>query len=519
MSYMMALFSYLKKHKILTILTVLTVLGFVYFSQKEPTQTYETTLVKKGNVLQEVSVTGRVESDSTAQLSFEKGGRISSSPIPVGTSVKRGDVLARIDSREIDALLAQSRANREFELANLSALKQGSRPEDIAVSEASVASAASAVSDARLALLDALSSASTVADDAIFSKTDYLLDNPRMANPKVLFPISDQKLTNKIEESRAGLSESLRRLTILETTTSDIESRLTAKKNFFSDIKTYLDLLASAINSVLPSSQYSQTTIDGWKTSVSIARTNINSASSAVLTGEQLYRTQSSALAVATEQLALKKAGPTTESILAQESKIASVRAGIQNLEAQESKSVLRAPFAGIVTSQSAKFGETVSPNVPLVTLQSLGKFKITINVPEVDLAKLSLADEARVTLDAYGSDVLFAATLSSIDPAETIIEGISTYKVTLYFNEDDVRIRSGMTANIDIGTDKRVDVLYIPSRAVITREGKKYVKIPNGPLNTLEKEITVGLRGSDGSLEVTTGLTLGESIVTFEKK
>jgi HlyD family secretion protein len=153
-----------------------------------------------------------------------------------------------------------------------------------------------------------------------------------------------------------------------------------------------------------------------------------------------------------------------------------------------------------------------------MVSLMSDNNFKITANVPEVDVAKLSVGEEADVTLDAYGADVPFNAVVDLIDPAETVIQGVSTYKVTLRFVKKDERIRSGMTANIDIKTAKKEDVLYLPARSVITKDGKKYVKIPNGLTETLETEVTVGLRGSDGSIEILSGLNEGDTIVTFEQ-
>ena len=52
----------------------------------------------------------------------------------------------------------------------------------------------------------------------------------------------------------------------------------------------------------------------------------------------------------------------------------------------------------------------------------------------------------ADVTLDAYGSGVIFQARVDIIDPAETVLDGVPPYKVTLDFVSADPRIRSGMT-------------------------------------------------------------------------
>jgi len=94
--------------------------------------------------------------------------------------------------------------------------------------------------------------------------------------------------------------------------------------------------------------------------------------------------------------------------------------------------------------------------------------FKIEVNIPEVDISKVEVGDLAEVTLDAYGNDAMFNAEVITIDLAETVIEGVSTYGATLEFKEPDERVKSGMTASVDIVTGAREDVVYIPQRSVI---------------------------------------------------
>jgi RND family efflux transporter MFP subunit len=513
---MIKFYTQLRAHKFaIAVSLIIIILATYYFLRPAPLPSYETATVKLGDVVQDVSVTGRVNSETEVNLAFEKGGRVSSEPRAVGTRVRAGDVLVRLDATELTALRTQAKANSDFEQANLAQLRAGTRAEDIAISSATVASAESARDDARTALLDKLATAGTVADDALFAKTDFLLENPRTFAPRALFTVSDQKLVGKVEQARASLTQELADLSGDGT---DIEVRLADHKLYFTHEKNYLDLLSSGVNAALPSFQNSQATIDGWKTSVSLARTNMSSAMSALLASEQAYRSAQSALTVANNQLALKKAGPTASALAAQEAKIGAMRATLANYDAQIAKLALRAPFAGVITKQDAKYGETVSPNVPVVSLMSDGAFKIEANVPEVDVAKISVGDEAKVTLDAYGSDAVFAATVTTIDPAETILEGVSTYKVTLHFTLPDERIRSGMTANIDIATDKKVGVLSIPLRAVVAKDGGKFVRVPQGG-GISEVPVTLGLRGSDGTVEVLSGLRADDKVITFSAK
>ncbi len=105
------------------------------------------------------------------------------------------------------------------------------------------------------------------------------------------------------------------------------------------------------------------------------------------------------------------------------------------------------------------------------------------------------------------------------IDPAETIIEGVATYKTTLQFSGNDERVKSGMTANIDILTAKAENVIAIPQRAVAQKEnGDKIVKILKDDGVVEERKVTTGLKGSDGNIEITEGIQEGEKIITSQK-
>jgi multidrug efflux pump subunit AcrA (membrane-fusion protein) len=88
---------------------------------------------------------------------------------------------------------------------------------------------------------------------------------------------------------------------------------------------------------------------------------------------------------------------------------------------------------------------------------------------------------------------------------------------VTLKFIAKDDRIRSGMTANLDILTQEKQDVLAIPSRTIISENNQKFVNIINAGDNALpiKTEIRTGIRGIDGYVEILSGLKDGDLVVT----
>ncbi len=185
-----------------------------------------------------------------------------------------------------------------------------------------------------------------------------------------------------------------------------------------------------------------------------------------------------------------------------------------QLTQIQINKNILRSPISGVLTKQDAKVGQIVSANTPIASVISQNKFEIEANIAEADIAKVKIGDSAQITLDAYGNDVVFEAKTVSIDPAETIIEGVATYKTKFQFIKEDDRVKSGMTANIAILTDKRENTIVIPQRAVITRDGNKFVLVDTGAAQPEERQIKTGLRGSDGNIEILEGINEGEKIV-----
>jgi RND family efflux transporter MFP subunit len=518
------LIPWVRTHKIIVgvVILILIIIGWKF--SKKPVSPYETVAVASADLVQEVSVTGKVQSQDSIDLAFEKGGRITSVLAEVGKAVTRGDTLVRLDSADVSASLAQAEANFAFEEANLAKLLRGSREEDIRVSEVSLNNAQASFGNAYDGLVQGIRGGYTSADDAIYNKTDTFFNNPR-TNPELNIPNTNFTLSLDIANARKFLEGDMKewdnQLSTL-TNGADLTPLVSDAKAHLNGLKGYLEKLALLVNSILPSSGMSQTTLDGWKANVSVARTAVNTALTTIIAGEEKWRAADSAVALATQQLALKKAGATAEDISAQKARIASARASIASYRAQLEKLVLTAPFSGIVTRQDAKQGAIASPGVTVVSIQSKGTFKIEANIPEVDIAKINVNDNARITLDAYGDSVPFMGVVALVDPSERVIDGVPTYKVTLTFDDKEEKVRSGMTANINIETDKRAGVLAIPARAVTEKNGTKIVRVlPVGATTTslpTDRVVETGLRSSDGRVEIVSGLSAGEIIVTFEK-
>ncbi|MHB1086602.1 MAG: efflux RND transporter periplasmic adaptor subunit, partial [Minisyncoccota bacterium] len=296
---------------------------------------------------------------------------------------------------------------------------------------------------------------------------------------------------------------------------SDLTTYVTRVQQRLSTATQVLTTVSKVLNSASPTN-VSQSTLDTYATNVATARANVSTVSSAITSAVTALRNAESGLNASKKTLALKQAGTVQADIDAQAAQVKSAEADVANARSQIAKTVITAPFTGVITSIDAKAGKIVSPNTPEISMNSSAAFQIESYVPEVNIAFVKVGDVATVTLDAYGEEVPFGAKVVSIDPAETIKDGVPTYRALLQFDGNDSRIRAGMTANLQITTEEKSGVVSVPQGVVTQKNGKKYVKILEDD-GVIEREVTTGSVSSLGNIEILTGLGEGDVVILGE--
>ncbi|MDD5433329.1 MAG: efflux RND transporter periplasmic adaptor subunit [Candidatus Pacebacteria bacterium] len=513
--------------------------GIVVGQMRKPLP-YEFITAAKQTVVQEVSVTGKVRPSQAVDLAFERGGKIKSVPVQVSDLVQEGQILAALDTSELQAQLAQAQANFESQQAQLAQLQIGTRPEEVSVAITSVDNATKALADVQSKALsdlahlyddikNTLNDAYVKADDAVNKQTQELFSNANTNNPQLTF-YSNYQQTIDSQSKRVTGGNAVADLKLMAGNSSnDYNSADNYLNKAIADLNLINDFLNTIDSALSNASGLSGSAITTYKGYVNTGRTNVNTALNSVnslkqsiasqkITNQQNITAAQNTLESAQKNLELKQAGATSEQIQAQEALVKAAQANVNNISAQITKATLKAPIAGIITKQEAKPGEIAQAGAIIVSLISQAEFEIETNIPEADIAKVKIGDTANVTVDAYGSDVKFQAKVTKIDPAETVLEGVATYKTTLQFTQKDERIKSGFTANIEILTAQKENVLAVPYRAIISKNGDKIIKIVQDKKIT-EAEVVLGLRGSDGNVEIISGINEGDKVITFEKQ
>ena len=287
---------------------------------------------------------------------------------------------------------------------------------------------------------------------------------------------------------------------------------LSKTQGYLSSLKGFLSDLSGIVNDLTPgNSGLSQDAINSDVATMNTALSSLNQAITTVSSADTELKNASSGYAQAQTTFAVQESGSSADAIAAEAAKVAQAQATLD-------EDTIVSPIDGIVTQEDPNVGEFAAAGASGFAVEGTG-FKIEAYVPEADIAKVAVGDLASSTLDAYGSYTDFPAKVLMIDPAETVLEGVPTYKVTLQFVTPDSRIRSGMTANLEILTHEAADALEIPYRAVtvtatsttvrlVSADGQTYTTVP----------VVTGLKGSDGTIQVISGLKEGDKVVTYVK-
>ena len=130
----------------------------------------------------------------------------------------------------------------------------------------------------------------------------------------------------------------------------------------------------------------------------------------------------------------------------------------------------IRSPVDGVVVSRNVDVGQTVAASFQTPTLfliaQDLTKMQVDTNVSESDIGSVSQRQPASFTVDAYPGKA-FSGTVAQVRNAPITVQNVVTYDVVIAVDNANLELKPGMTANVNITTAQRDDVLKIPLRAV----------------------------------------------------
>lgn len=499
---------------IIAVCAALTLVGGAYYFSQARAPHYVLAKVARADLSQESLASGNVESPTLAKLHFTSAGKLVALSVYTGEEVKAGTVMAKQDTSVLDSQLAQASALANAQQAQLQNLLDGTRPEQIAVTQAQVDADQVAVSRTTAAETDALRSAFTAADSALQNAVDPFLSNPRSSTPQPSFTVVDSSLASAFTSNRVSTGKLVALygadIAIVPADPSGLEAEA---QQALAAVSALLVQANHALAQGSPNAQVTQAQLTTWTTTVGTARASVDAASAALSAAITARQAAAANLERDQRSLSLQQAGSTQTALDAQRATLASAQAQADAIRAQIRNLEIVAPFDGVVTDTNGTVGENVTPDVAIVSLMPHEDLDIKANVSEDSIVGVAPGDPVRIELDAFPAGTAFSGTVSSVDPAQTIQGGAVYYETRIAFAQKYDGVKPGMTANVWIQTASSTQALVVPASAITHTAAGDTVQVMRGGSPQIQA-VKTGIQSQDGMIEILSGLSEGEQVV-----
>ncbi len=488
----------------------------------------ETAVAFIGDLAESATASGQVSAAREAALSLAAPGKVEEVAVSVGDTVNAGDLLVRLDTAALDRAVSSAEYDLAIAKAQLADLIADPSAEELAAAEAAVRSAqaqlddhlqgpsaeAIAASEARVKAAQAgiwsasgsFSASQEVSEADIAAAQRDLndaLDNQRAAHDAwVDLADCDENAdgthtcTPKVENDKMdAASEEVRRANAqVAIRQAQLDELLNPDAN---------QVAASQAGVGSASAQYD----------AAVARHE------ALLAGSSAADIAAAEADLANAQASLDKllSGPDQSDITIYETRVAQAETALQEaLNALEDAAV-SAPFVGVITAVHVAPGEQASDlAVEMIATDGL---EVILSVDEIDVGRLAAGQPATITMETWPT-VELSSEITAIAPRSNAgSNGAVSYDVHLGLPPTDLPILVGMTANADLLTANRENVLLVPNAAIQPDRANGTYSVTvvrtdaEGSRETLPVIVTIGSR--DGQYtQIVSGLVEGDEVL-----
>ena len=243
--------------------------------------------------------------------------------------------------------------------------------------------------------------------------------------------------------------------------------------------------------------------------------------------------------------LATAKASLSTGLAQAQSARaqIAQSQAELSSAELDLSRTRIISPTDGVVINKLVEPGATVTAGFQTPNLFEIAadtsRMQVEASVDEADIGQVQVGQPVRFTVDSYPDDT-FVARVQQIRKSATEVQNAVSYLVILDVDNQDGKLLTGMTANVNIVTGRKANVLRIPVAAIRFRPreedlpkpddtGKTAAKKPRNskrgkvwiatadPYKPKEVDVMIGIEGEE-YVEIVKGLKPGDKVLIRSK-
>jgi RND family efflux transporter MFP subunit len=450
------------------IITVFTILVFVvgilmarsrvttFVPQTTPiVQPIESMVVKPGTLMVTLSATGALTPADNQVLSFGSSGPVTDVKVAVGDQVHKGDILAQLDTTNIDAQIRNAQISLTQAQNALTELTAPPRPIDLKIAEENVTAAQAGLSGAA-------QTGSTATDVQIAQLQEEISKNS----------LWQAQLNRDISAASA---------------------RPNAPNAEANNIQTAASLAQSESN-------------------VTAAQLNVNAT---VDNGPNSSQLSSANAQLVSAQASLNSltAGPTEQELRQAQIAVQTAQLSLDQAQKGLDDAVLKAPFDGVVAEVNIVQG-ALPPSTGAITLINTNGYTITLSVDEKDITKLQVGQPVSLSVQALGRAQV-TGTVTRIDPAPTLSGQLVNYNVQVTLNSGEQQLRPGMTAVAAVTLQELDNILVLPNRFLTTNTTTNVttVKVMTGTNVYQDVPVKLGTQTTSES-QILSGLTAGQTVV-----
>ena len=458
-----------------------------------------------GDLSASATASGQLLPQREAVLTASATARVTQVAVRLGDVVQPGDLLVQLDPTDLQFDLANAEQSLALKQARLDDLLAAATDAEIASAEAALASAQAQLdnllagpSDTEIALSEAAiasAQAQLNASAADLSSTQASIDPSQITLAEANLVAAQQQLDRAVEVNEENPTE------------ANHQSRLQAEQAVAS-AQAQLDALLAG-----PSVSAAQSSVAAACARVDGSQIDLDST----LSGASAAEIANAEAAVAQQEANLANLldGPTAAEIRAAEAEVTQAELNLADAQEALADAAIVAPFAGVVTAVYVTAGEIASgPVLELVDSRSL---EVVLSVDEVDIGSFALGQSAIVTLEAWPEREFDSEIVAIAPSASDASSALVTYDVylayqALAYQADDLPTLIGLTANANLITAQREDVLLVPNTAITPNRaaGKFYVDVQQADGSFRQVEVSIGLRDGENT-QITAGLAEGD--------
>lgn len=410
-----------------------------------------------------IRVNGSVVPVRSVNLSPKNAGRLVDVFVQQGDVVKVGEPIAQMENRDLSAQMLQAQARKDQAEARLAELKAGDTAVVIQQGEEEIEQA-----QAQLRVEDEL-----------------------------------------IQEAEAQVAEAKAQI---------VEAK---SQRFLADRRLQRNQ-ALALEGAIAQDRLDEVTATAFNATAALERTEAGLARvEAGLERAKANRQQAqSRVDLAKLRLKDQKDGARPEQLAQTQAQVKETIGQMQAIEIQVEDSLLRAPFAGIITQRFADPGAFVTPTTSASSTASATStsvvaiaqgLEVLANVPEVDIDAVQLGQVVEVTADAFPGQT-FLAQVRLVSPEAVEEQNVTSFQVRVALNTGQEQLRSGMNVDLTFIGESLGNALVVPTVAIVTREGERGVLIPDNKNEPEFQPVKTGV-SIGNETQILSGIEVGERV------